>query len=266
MATAPRAVVTGASEGIGRAFARRLAREGYRVTAVARNEARLKELVAELGPEHAYRVADLADPGAITLLAAHLEAEPYALLVNNAAIGLYGDFAALPAEEIRRLLRLNIDALVELSHAFLRHAQPGAALVNVSSILAFLPMPGNGIYSATKAFVTSFTESLWTQQRGRGVHVLGVCPGTTATEFHVRAGGTRHVTGGLTQSPEQVVAEAMAALRARGGPTRVTGWHNRLLVLATRLLSRRSVVRLMGGRLANRAPEKTTPPADGDSR
>lgn len=248
MSASPRALVTGASEGIGRAFAQALAREGYAVTAVARNEARLRELMAALGAGHDYQVADLSTPADVDALAGRLAGSPYALLVNNAAAGRYGDFAQLPLEDVRRLLRLNVEALVTLSHAFLRGARPGDALINVSSILAFLPMPDNGLYSATKAFVTSFSEALWEQQRRRGVYVLGLCPGATATEFHARAGGRRRRAGGLTQTPEQVVAEALAALRARRRPTHVTGWHNRLAVLASRALTRRSVVAAMGRR------------------
>jgi hypothetical protein len=253
MAPTPRALVTGASEGIGRAFAVRLAREGYAVTAVARNEARLQALMAELGTGHTYRVADLSTAEGIAALTTHVAETPYALLINNAAIGLYGDFAALPLADVQGLLRLNVDALVTLSHAFLQRARSGDALVNVSSILAFLPMPGNGIYAATKSFVTAFTEGLWHQQRPRGVYVLGVHPGATATEFHVRAGGQRRRVGGMTQSPEQVVEETMRALRRRRSPTLVTGRHNRLFVLAIRLLSRRAVVTAMG----SRAPEDT---------
>ncbi len=249
MASNRRALVTGASEGIGRAFARRLAREGYTVTAVARNEARLRELAAELGAGHAFRVADLAAPPDVAALAAHVSASSYDLLVNNAAVGLYGRFADLPEDRIQALLRVNVEALVALSHAFLRTARPGDALVNVSSILAFMPLPSNGIYSASKAFVTSFSESLWQEQRARGVYVLGLCPGGTATEFHLRAGaGGRRAAGGMTQRPEQVVAEALEALRARRCPTVVTGWRNRMVVLLTRLISRRWVVSLLGRR------------------
>jgi hypothetical protein len=242
-------LVTGASEGIGRAFVLALARGGYAVTAVARNEARLRELVAALGAGHDYRVADLSVGGDLSSLAAHVGGSRYTLLVNNAAAGRYGDFAQLPLEDVQRLLRLNVEALVTLSHAFLRGARPGDALINVSSILAFLPMPDNGIYSATKAFVTSFSEALWEQQRRHGVYVLGLCPGATATEFHVRAGGGRRKAGVLTQTPEQVVEEALAALRARRRPTLVTGWHNRLAVLAGRAFSRRSLVAAMGSGL-----------------
>ncbi|HEX7928474.1 MAG TPA: SDR family NAD(P)-dependent oxidoreductase [bacterium] len=246
MTATPRALVTGASEGIGRVFALRLARDGYAVTAVARNEARLQSLMAELGPGHDYRVADLADPAHIAALGEHLARVRCNLLVNNAAFGIYGDFARVPLPELQRLLRLNVDALVALSHAFLRQAQAGDALVNVSSILAFLPMPLNGIYAATKAFVTSFSESLWQQQRPRGVYVLGLCPGGTATLFHERAGAGTRSAGGAVQTPEQVVEAAMRALRSRRSPTVVSGWHNRLFVFATRLLPRKWVVSAMG--------------------
>jgi hypothetical protein len=258
MAAPPRALVTGASEGIGRAFALRLAREGFAVTAVARNEARLQDLLAQLGTGHDCRAADLATPEGIRALAAHIAQSPYQLLINNAAIGLYGDFAELPLEDLQRLLRLNVDALVALSHAFLRQARAGDTLINVSSILAFLPLPANGVYAATKAFVTAFSEALWRQQRARGVYVLGLCPGATATEFHARAGAKRRTAGGMTQTPEQVVAEAMQALRARRSPTVVTGWRNRIAVLAFRFLSRRAVVSALDRGTRVEAPRSPT--------
>ncbi|WP_405493972.1 SDR family NAD(P)-dependent oxidoreductase [Streptomyces sp. NBC_00096] len=176
------ALVTGASSGIGLAFARELASAGYAVTAVARGEDRLRALVGELGPGHRHLVADLATPEGRELVAAELARRPVDLLVNNAGTAHHGPFTAAGPQEALTSLRLGTDAVVVLAHAFLSGARRGDALINVSSTLAHAPAPGLAVYSAGKAFVTSFSEALWYEQRPLGVHVMALCPGPTSTE------------------------------------------------------------------------------------
>jgi short-subunit dehydrogenase len=244
---AKKAVVTGASEGIGKVFAERLAAEGYAVTAVARNEVNLKKLIAALGQGHQYVVADLATQSGQASVAKLLAAEHQDLLVNNAGIGTFGGFAEVDAERQLGMLRLNCEALVNLSHAFLVHARAGDALVNVSSTLAFTPMPGFSLYCATKAFVTAFSEGLWFEQKARNVYVMNLCPGITETNFQINAGGKReNVPANLAQTPEQVVDVAMAALAARATPTVISGGKNRLFASMSRLMSRKRLVSVMG--------------------
>lgn len=242
------ALVTGASEGIGRAFARRLAGEGFSITATARNESRLQELIMELAGEgHTYQVADLSTAGGLAAIAATLAAGRFNLLVNNAGYGVYGAFYQTDLPKLVSMMRLNCDALVTLSHAFLQQAEKDDALVNVSSALAFMPMPSGGTYAATKAFVTSFTESLWYEQKARGIYVMGLCPGVTATNFHDRAGGdeTNRPAAAITQTPEQVVETAMQALAKREKPTVVSGVKNKLVTNLTRMLPRKGIVKMM---------------------
>ena len=184
------AMITGASEGIGREFAVQLSRQGYQITALARNEARLKELCRELGPTCKYLIADLGKAEGVKKAASEIKSRHYDLLINNAGYGVKGKFAELPLEKHLTMLHVNVTALVTLSHVFLNQAQSGDALINVSSSLAFLPMPSLGLYAASKALVTSFSESLWYQQKSRGVYVMGLCPGVTATNFSKRSGGT----------------------------------------------------------------------------
>ncbi|MER6791987.1 SDR family NAD(P)-dependent oxidoreductase [Amycolatopsis mediterranei] len=140
--------MTGASAGIGRAFATALAAAGYAVTAVARREDRLADLMAELGPGHDHLAADLATPEGLRATAERLS-EPHTLLVNNAGIAVHGGFAETPLEDSLAVLDLNCRAVVTLAHAFLAQAGPGSALVNMSSTLGFTPKPGLGVYSAT---------------------------------------------------------------------------------------------------------------------
>lgn len=241
-------MITGASEGIGRAFAHRLASEGYTITATARNEVRLQELMTELGEGgHAYLVADLSTAGDIDKIAASLATGRCNLLINNAGYGVYGAFFKADLSRLEAMLRLNCNALVALSHAFLQQAENGDALINVSSALAFMPMPSAGTYAATKAFVTSFTETLWHEQKKRGIYVMGLCPGVTATQFHDRAGGdeTNRPPATITQTPEEVVAVAMQALAERAKPTVVSGVKNKLVTNLTRVMSRKRIVKMM---------------------
>jgi uncharacterized protein len=243
-------LVTGASEGIGRAFARRLAGEGFSVTATARNESRLQELITELAGEgHTYQVADLSTAGGLAAIATTLTAGRFNLLVNNAGYGVYGAFSQTDLPKLAAMMHLNCDALVTLSHAFLQQAEKDDALINVSSALAFMPMPSGGTYAATKAFVMSFTESLWYEQKARGIYVMGLCPGVTATNFHDRAGGdeTNRPSAAITQTPEEVVETAMQALAARSKPTIVSGIKNKIVTNLTRMLPRKGIVKMMAG-------------------
>lgn len=163
-----------------------------------------------------------------------LTAGPYDLLINNAGLARPGPFTDTPLDQALPALRLNCEAVVTLAHAFLATAGPGAALVNVASTLAFAPQPGQAVYGATKAFVASFSEALWYEQRPRGVYVMALCPGPTAT----RPGLHADVPAALVQSPEAVVATALTALRRRRRPTIVPGRANALLAAATRFLPR----------------------------
>jgi short-subunit dehydrogenase len=237
-----KALVTGASAGIGRAFATALAAAGYSVTAVARGADRLAELSTELGPGHDHLVADLATPQGVRATADLLARTPHTLLVNNAGAAVHGGFAATPLDASLAVLDLNCRAVVTLAHAFLARAEPGAALVNVSSTLGATPKPGLSVYSASKAFVTSFSETLWHEQKARGVHVMALCPGVTVTESQ-RADD---VPSWLVQKPDEVVARALAALAGRRGPTVMSNRRNALLTTAMRLLPRKAVVSLLG--------------------
>ena len=237
-----KALVTGASAGIGRALATTLAAAGYPVTAVARREDRLADLMAALGPGHDALVADLATPEGLRAAADRLAGGAYTLLVNNAGTAVHGGFATTSLPDSLAVVDLNCRAVVTLAHAFLAAARPGSALVNVSSTLGFTPKPGLGVYSATKAFVTSFSETLWHEQKARGVHVLALCPGVTATESQPAG----DVPSWLVQTPDEVAARALRAVRDREGPTVVSGRRNAVLTAVTGLLPRRTAVSLLG--------------------
>ena len=242
--TDKKALVTGASSGIGREFALQLARRGYAVTLVARREGRLQALTEELpGAGHDYLVADLSDAADTGLVGARLQQQHYHLLINNAGYSTFTPFYESPLQEQQNILAVNCGAVQTLAHYFLNQAQPGDALVNVASIVGFLPTPAQPVYSASKAFLVAFSECLWQEHRARGVYVMGLCPGITTTDFVSTASGGESdgqtLPAALTQTTEQVVIEALRALDKRRRPIIVTGAANRAMVaLLPRLLSR----------------------------
>jgi short-subunit dehydrogenase len=226
-----------------------LAGRGYAVTVVARNESRLDSLLATLSGEgHRKLVADLSTEAGLALVVRDLTGgERYGLLINNAGFGAVGEFAATPLAKTREMIFLNVTTLVDLTHAFLGRAERGDAIIQVSSVLGFLPMPKQPIYSATKAFVASFSESLWFQCRTKGIAVINLCPGSTATNFADRAGWSKSdVPAWATEPPENVAANALRALDRNAGPTVFSGWLNKLSLLLVRLLSRRALITVMG--------------------
>ncbi len=241
------ALVTGASGGIGRVFAQKLAQDGYAVTVVARHEEKLKALTQEIGPGHAYVKADLSTAIGQDIVGSLLTQKKFDLLVNNAGVGVVGNFSEVSLEKQLSMFHLNCEALLKFSHVFLQSARKGDALINVSSALAFMPTPKMAVYCATKAFVTSLSDSLWFEQQKRGVYVMGLCPGITETEFQVNAGGRKEdLPKGLSQTAEEVVAFALAHLRARDKPTAISGIKNRMFSGLSRLLPRKAVVKMTG--------------------
>jgi uncharacterized protein len=248
-----RAWVTGASAGIGAAFARRLARDHFDLGLVARARVRLEALAAELAEAHGVHCAVV--PADLTIAAdvervAGLIADDHALelLVNNAGFGTVGRFAELdPAREDEEI-RLNVMALTRLTRAALPGliARRRGSIINVSSMAGLQPAPMNATYGATKAFVNSFTEALHEELRGSGVGVQALCPGFTRTEFQERAGiDVSGLPSFAWMVPEAVVDASLAGL-ARGEVVCVPGFGNRLLATATGALPRALVRRVVG--------------------
>jgi uncharacterized protein len=242
-------LITGGSDGIGLAVARLIAAEGdARVTLTARTEAKLREAVESLpGGGHDYIVADVSQPRGVEIVTRQLASKRYDVLINNAGTGLYGRFTDLALDDQLRMMALNMESVVVLSHAFLGRANTGAALVNTASFVGYAPLPGAAVYSATKAFVAALSETLWWEYRKKGVYVLGFIPGVVATAFHTAAGGSvDEFPRILTQSPERVAGEMVAALRRRKLPRVISGRGTRLFLLTHRFVSRRIAIDMMG--------------------
>jgi len=244
-----KALVTGASSGIGELFARELAKEGYFITGVARREERLQQLVQELGDGHHYLVADLTDRAQLKIVEQELMQHKYQLLVNNAGYAIYNHFSAVSLERHENLMSLNMNALVRLTYVFLEHAAGGDALINVASALSRLTFPGGAIYAGTKAFVTVFTESLWYEYKDKGIYIMALLPGMTFTDFLEVSldGQDTSWPEVLGHPPKVVVKEAIKALKRRKVPSLISGWKYRFLTnLANRLVGRRKMIEIMG--------------------
>lgn len=232
----PIALVTGASAGIGRAFAEQLAARGSDVVLVARDTARLDALAKELDAAHGARVevltADLAAGEGILSVETRLidGARPVDLLVNNAGFGTMGRFHELPISKEISEIGLNVVAVTRLTHAALPGmlARGRGGVINVASIAAYQPTPLNATYGATKAFVNSLSQALHEELRGTGVNCMVLSPGFTRTEFQERAGiDSSEVPEFLWQDASTVVGHCLAAFD-KGKAVCVPGGLNRV--------------------------------------
>ena len=235
-----RALVTGASSGIGAGFVEALARRQWDLVLVARRRERLAEMAKRLRERREIEVeieaADLTEPADLARVVASIEASVPDLLVNNAGMGSLGEFAGLdPAREMAQV-QLNVAAPLRLSRAALPGmiARGHGSIINVSSLAGFQPIPFNATYGATKAFVLSFSEALHEELRGTGVHVQVLCPGFTRTEFQEQAGmDASGVPGFAWMEVDQVVEASLHGLE-RGELLCIPGPANRLLAAVQR--------------------------------
>ena len=246
------AVVTGASSGIGLAFAAELSRRGHPVLAVARRGDRLEALARET-PEPRARIepltADLKTEDGLGSVTQRIEElGEIEMLINNAGVANAGDFLGTSIEQEIAQIRLNVEAVATLTHAALRGMirRRYGSVINLASVVGFQPFPHFAVYAATKAFVLSFTEALAEELRGTGVRLLALCPGAVRTEIDVFA----HNEGLLGKLPsltaEQVVKAGLRALE-HGRVVKVVGGLNQFLPFIDRLMPRWTVRRVMGG-------------------
>ena len=248
------ALITGASSGIGAAFVRGLAARGSNVVLVARREQRLTELAAEVEREHGVTahvvVADLTDEGAFT--AVHEATGRLGLrvdtLVNNAGFGAYGRFETVDAAREHDMIMVNVAAYVGLTRRYLPRMIAGrdGVVINVSSGAAFPPMPHQAVYAASKAFVQSFSEALWAENRKSGVRVVAAVPFATDTEYFDVVGNHKEAKFGKAVPPANVVDATVRALD-RGRMYTVIGSSSKMMVNVPRLLPRTAYVNLVEG-------------------
>jgi short-subunit dehydrogenase len=243
----PLALVTGASSGIGAAFARELARRGCDLILVARRAGRLSQLAAELAEVFGVRAealaADLTKDAELAVVERRVSGEEnLEYLVNNAGFGTRGKFFEIDLDGQDRMHRLHVLATLRLTHAALPGmvARRRGNIVNVSSVAAFWETPGNTSYCATKAWMNSLTEGLALELKAAGspVKVQALCPGFTYTEFHDVMGVDRGVIPGPLWMPAEAVVGASLRGLERGRCIVVPGLGYKFLVLLSRLVPR----------------------------
>jgi short-subunit dehydrogenase len=237
------ALITGATAGIGAAFARRLAADGHDVVLVARDSERLSKQATELHDRHGIEAelltADLATDQGIASVEARLSnpRRPVDMLVNNAGFGNKGTYLDVPMADELTMLKVHCEAVLRLTSAgatAMRKRKRGA-VVNVASVAAFVP---RGTYGASKAWVVQFTQGAAKDLAGSGVRLMALCPGFVRTEFHERAGmGTENIPGWMWLDADKVVAEALADL-ARGKSLSVPDPRYKVLTGAAKLAPR----------------------------
>jgi short-subunit dehydrogenase len=246
-------LITGASSGIGEAFARKLAERGQNLLLVARSEDKLINLCNELGRAGSIRAQyfaiDLSLPESPARLFQETAKRDLQIdfLINNAGFGSMGEFAALDRERELNMIDLNVRSLVDLTHLFLRpmRERKSGTILNVASTAAFQPVPFMTTYAATKAFVLSFSEALWEENRPYGIQVMALCPGVTETNFFEAAQMEQKPPARVSQTPEQVVDTALRALK-RGKGHVISGWINFFMTETERVVPRSLIVRAIG--------------------
>ncbi|MBV9228460.1 MAG: SDR family oxidoreductase [Chloroflexi bacterium] len=245
------ALITGASSGIGQAFAHALAARKMHVVLVARSEERLRALATQLSVQYHIRAeviaSDLSQEHAAQALQQEVERRGLIidLLINNAGFATNGLFETIAPERDHQQIMVDVTAVVDLTHAFVPSllARGEGAIINTASTAGFQPLPYMAVYGASKAFVLSFSQALSEEYRDRGLRVLALCPGATETPFFDIAGEAASV--GRRRTPEQVVATGLRALE-QGRTVVVDGFSNALLAQLPRFFPRRLIARIAG--------------------
>ncbi|MBD2200126.1 MULTISPECIES: SDR family NAD(P)-dependent oxidoreductase [Calothrix] len=249
------ALITGASSGIGKAFAQQLAAQNINLVLVARSQEKLYQLTKELQEKYKIQiefiVKDLTENNAAKAVFDIVQAKGLTidLLINNAGIGDYGDFASSDGEKQVKIVQLNILALVDLTHKFLplmRQRQSGS-IINVSSITAFQPMPYLSVYAASKAFIVSFSQALWAENRPYGIRVIVTCPGPIETNFFAEANFPPSLAGSTEQmfTSEEVVKQTLKALENRQPAVVIGDVKTQIRTILARIVPRQILLNML---------------------
>lgn len=255
------ALVTGASSGIGTAFAHALAGRGMSLILVARSTDAMNSIATRIRERNKVQVhvvsADLSKPESVSQIGKYVADNGLSvdLLINNAGFMTYGPFETIDPVQEQNEVMVNVGAVVGLTHQFLPQmlAKREGGVINVASIAGFQPIPSLAVYAASKAFVISFSVALWDECRGRNVCVMGLCPGTTATQLFDRAVAPEAALG-KARTAEQVVATALNGLDKKRSLV-VDGLKNRLLSHGPRLIPRWFAAKCAGDAVRRKPPK-----------
>lgn len=233
------AIITGASSGIGKALAFEFARNGYDLFLTARNEDALQKIADECGKNFGVTAeiftADLADSDSTDVLINAIEKRRFDVLVNNAGFGVKGNFAETNITEELEMLDVQLAAMLKLTKAILPEmiAQKSGKFLNIASVYSFSPVPMQAVYSASKAFMLSFSSALQDEVKDKNIQVSVVCPGITQTEFRMRAGIADKKSSGMTA---EYVAEIAFAQMQKGKHIIVPGFQNKVFAFISKHL------------------------------
>ncbi|MEC4883073.1 MAG: SDR family oxidoreductase [Scytonema sp. PMC 1070.18] len=249
------ALITGASGGIGKAFAEELAKQNINLVLVARSEEKLNLLAKHLQEKHNIQVEiiiqDLTKPGSTDAVFDAVTAKGLTIdmLINNAGFGDYGDFAERDGERQINMVQLNIMTLVDLTHKFIQgmRERRSGSVINISSLSAFQPIPYLSVYSASKAFILHFSQALWAENRQYGVRVLVVCPGPVETNFFVEAQIPPALAGRTNKisTSDEVVRETLKALERGESTVVIGGFATHFISNASRFVPRKTLLSLL---------------------
>ncbi|WP_201763526.1 SDR family NAD(P)-dependent oxidoreductase [Chengkuizengella marina] len=244
------ALITGASSGIGEVFANKLAEQGMNLILVARTEQKLEDLAKQYREKYGINthviVSDLSKENAakevkktVDELNLHVD-----MLINNAGFGQVGSFIHNNLDKAHGQIMVNVSALVDMTYLFAADMEKkrNGAIINIASTAAFQPLPKMAIYGATKAFVLSFSEALWSELKHKGVKVLAICPGPTATNFFEVSGGFGAKN---LRTSEQVVNTTMKALK-KGKSFAIDGFGNYITANLPRFFPRQLITKVAG--------------------
>ncbi len=240
-----KALITGATSGIGLQFAKALSKDGYDITFVSNKKDKLKKVLKSIPGNNKSIYADLTDFKDIEKICNEISKNNYNLLINNAGMGLYGNFEDADINKLNNIITLNCNAVMMLSHSFLKKAKKGDSLIIVSSAIVFLPSSNGPIYVSTKAFNLFLGESLYHKQRKKGVYVMVLCPGATRTEFFKRSGVKKTPSKIIMLNPEKVVRIALKELKKRKKSVVIPGIKNKSFVTLSKLLPRKNIWNFM---------------------
>ena len=241
------ALVTGGSRGLGYHVASCLAERGYHVTIVGRNADRLVAAVRQFaGSTNRWLALDLSIEDQVEELVRHVERNGFDVLVNNAGAARFGPLSALTSDMLQHQLRLNLIAPACLSWAFVKCARPGSILVNVTSIVGRVPMPGNAAYSAAKAGLQALTECLWYEMLSAPITVLDFRPVSIKTDFHRTAGSQSMSPAAISVEAKIAARDLVDAVEKNRAFVHAFGPGAMLLELASRLLPRKLLIQIMG--------------------
>ncbi|NMG10117.1 SDR family oxidoreductase [Brasilonema sp. UFV-L1] len=251
----PTALITGASSGIGKAFAQKLAAHNTNLVLVARSEEKLNQLAKKLQEKYKIQVdtlvKDLTETGATHDIFDAVQAKGLTidLLINNAGFAEYGDFAEKDEERQIKIVQLNILALVDLTHKFLQgmRQRRSGSIINVSSLTAFQPMPYLSVYAASKAFIVSFSQALWAENRHYNVRILVICPGPVETGFFTEANFPPALAAKTNKisTCEQVVRESLQALERGDSMVVIGGMTTHLITKLSPFVPRKILLNIL---------------------